>query len=161
MPAHDVMRLLCSHLSRMFQKRLQHATGNLAQPVTNFSGQLPIISIVCSVISLYGSFWTPFTVYCSPAHTVAGQRRIRTGLRFTLGARANPGPFRLATKAPPTTSRAISATRSLRSRTMRPVFNVAVLAAAAAVAVALVVTRRPSRPPAPEGSWQPVDPPGR
>ncbi|MGB5186005.1 MAG: hypothetical protein WBN35_01895 [Acidimicrobiia bacterium] len=44
---------------------------------------------------------------------------------------------------------------------MKPVLNVVVLAAAAAAAVALVVTRRPSRPATPEGSWQPVDPPGR
>ncbi|MEA3501408.1 MAG: hypothetical protein U9R47_01430 [Actinomycetota bacterium] len=42
---------------------------------------------------------------------------------------------------------------------MKPVLNTLVLAAAAAVAVALVVTRRPSRPPVRQGSWQPDDQP--
>jgi len=40
---------------------------------------------------------------------------------------------------------------------VKPVLNVLVLAAAAAVAVALVATRRPSRPNPKQGSWQPMD----
>ncbi|MEN8234024.1 MAG: hypothetical protein ABFR89_03785 [Actinomycetota bacterium] len=42
---------------------------------------------------------------------------------------------------------------------MKPVINVLVLAAAAAVAVTLVATRRPSRPAPRQGSWEPVDRP--
>ncbi|HZJ49219.1 MAG TPA: hypothetical protein VFD97_09340 [Acidimicrobiia bacterium] len=42
---------------------------------------------------------------------------------------------------------------------MKPILNVLILAAAAAVAVALVATRRPTRPAAAQGSWQPIDQP--
>ena len=73
-------RLRCSHLSRMYQKRFQHATGDLAMAVASFSDQLPVISLGCGVISLNGFYWSPFTGHRSLALTVAGQRRTRTGL---------------------------------------------------------------------------------
>jgi|GEM_PF-5441851 len=44
-------------------------------------------------------------------------------------------------------------------RIVKPAINILFVAAAAAVAVALVVTRRPGRPPAAAGSWQPIDRP--
>jgi len=40
---------------------------------------------------------------------------------------------------------------------MKPIVNVAVLAAAAAVAVALVVSRRERRPAPEAGTWEPAE----
>lgn len=40
---------------------------------------------------------------------------------------------------------------------MKPIINVAVLAAAVAVAVALVVTRKERRPAPEAGTWEPAD----
>ena len=59
---------------------MQHAVGNLARPAASFSDQLPVISIGVSEVVLNGSFWSPFTSHWLLALTVAGQRRIHTGL---------------------------------------------------------------------------------
>jgi hypothetical protein len=37
------VRLLCSHLSRRYQKLIQPVTGNLARPAASFSDQLPVL----------------------------------------------------------------------------------------------------------------------
>ncbi|MEN8112819.1 MAG: hypothetical protein ABFS21_00410 [Actinomycetota bacterium] len=42
---------------------------------------------------------------------------------------------------------------------MKPVLNALILAAAAAVAITLVATRKPNRPAPQQGSWEPVDRP--
>ena len=41
---------------------------------------------------------------------------------------------------------------------MKPVINLAILAAAAAVAVVIVATRRERRPAPEAGTWEPTDP---